>query len=66
MRKNGGIMRTEAQRKADLRNKKKNSVRIYVRFYKSTDADLIEYCNSLDNVQGTVKEALREYKEAHK
>ena len=59
-------MATESQRKADLRNKQKNSVRIYVRFYKSTDADLIEYCKSLDNVQGTVKQALREYKENHK
>ena len=59
-------MRTEAQRRADNNNKKRNSVRIYVRLYKSTDADLIEYCESLENVQGTVKEALREYKEAQK
>lgn len=59
-------MRTEAQKRADIKNKKNNAILINFRLYKNTDQDLIEYVKSLDNVQGTIKQALREYKEAHK
>lgn len=67
MRKNGGNnMPTEAEKKANERWKKNNAILINFRLYKNTDQDLIEYIQSLDNVQGTIKQALREYKEAHK
>ena len=59
-------MRTEAQKRADIKNKKNNAILINFRLYKNTDQDLIEYVKSLGNVQGTIKQALREYKEAHK
>lgn len=59
-------MRTEAQKKADIKNKKNNAILYTFRMYKSTDADLIEYLKNSGNVQGTIRQALREYKEAHK
>lgn len=59
-------MRTEAQKRADINNKKKNAILFSFRMYKNTDADLIEYLKNCGNVQGTIKQALREYMEAHK
>lgn len=59
-------MRTEAQKKADIKNKKNNAILYTFRMYKTTDADLIEYLKNCGNVQGTIRQALREYKEAHK
>lgn len=41
--------------------KRNNTVRIACRLNKTKDADLIEYCKSLENIQATIKEALREH-----
>ena len=58
------IMKDRAE--YDTAWKRNNTVRIACRLNKTKDADLIEYCKSLGNIQATIKEALREYKEAHK
>ena len=50
----------------DTEWKRNNTVRIFCRLNKTKDADLIEYARSVDNIQGTIKQALREYKENHK
>lgn len=54
-------MRSDAQKKADRVYRAKNVKQIQVKFYKNTDQDLIEYIESLDNVQGTIKQAIREH-----
>ena len=59
-------MRTEAEKKANAKWKKLNATRVTIRLYKNTDPDLIDFIGSLENVQGTIKQALREYKENHK
>lgn len=52
---------TEAQRKADNNNKKKNAVTIIFRLYKSTDADIIDFLQTVPNRQGLLKELLRDH-----
>ena len=51
---------TEAQRKADARNKKNNAVPVLIRLYKSTDAELIAWLDTVENKQGLIKELLYE------
>ena len=53
-------MRTEAQKRADEKWKKNNSTRIMFRLYKNTDADLIEFLETVDNKQALIKRLLRE------
>ena len=53
-------MRTEAQKRADEKWKKNNSTRIMLRLYKNTDADLIEFLETVDNKQALIKRLLRE------
>ena len=52
---------TEAQRRTDNMNKKKNAVSILFRLYKSTDADIIEFLKTIPNRQGLIKQLLREH-----
>lgn len=51
--------------KYDTEWKRNNTVRLSCRLNKMKDADLIEYTRSVDNIQQTIKQALREYKENH-
>lgn len=53
-------MRTEAQKRADTNNKKKNAISCNFRLYKNTDADLIEWLEKQPNRQGLIKRLLRE------
>ena len=52
-------MRSEAKRRAEILYRKKNVRQVVLKFYKNTEADLVEYINSLDNVSGKIKELLR-------
>ena len=40
---------------------KENVKRVVLKFYKNTDADLLEWLDGLDNKQGTIKEILRQH-----
>ena len=59
-------MTKEYDKKANAKWKKNNATPYVFRLYKNTDQDLIEYFKTLNNIQGTIKQALREYKENHK
>ena len=39
--------------------KKKNIKRVYLEFNRNTDADIIEYLEGVDSVQGTIKQLIR-------
>lgn len=54
-------MASKAQLKASARYDKENTKGIYLKLNKTTDADIIEFLNNCDNVQGTIKELLRNY-----
>lgn len=51
----------KSRNEADARYVKKNVKRLIVKLYKSTDADIIEYLEGLENKQGTVKKILRDH-----
>lgn len=40
---------------------KDNVKRVVLKFYKNTDADLLEWLDGLDNKQGTIKNILRKH-----
>lgn len=52
-------MVTEAQKKASAKYHKEHLKVINVRFNKTTDADIIEYLDMIDNRQGYIKELIR-------
>lgn len=54
-------MATKAQIKAVANYDKKNTVGIYLKLNKTTDADIIELLAQQENKQGFIKELLREY-----
>ena len=59
---NGGRkMPTDAEKRANTTWKKLNTIQVNIRLYKNTDQDLIAFIQSLDNVQGTIKEILRKH-----
>ena len=54
-------MATQAQIKAVANYDKKNTVGLYLKLNKTTDADIIELLAQQENKQGFIKELLREY-----
>lgn len=54
-------MATKAQARASAKYDKKNTKGIYLKLNKTTDADIIEYLNSVDNVQGLIKDLLKRH-----
>ena len=51
---------TEAQKKATDKYFKKNIRQVVIKLNKVTDKDLIEFIDSLENIQGTLKQIIRE------
>lgn len=54
-------MATKAQIKASANYDKKNTVGLYLKLNKTTDADIIELLAQQENKQGFIKELLRDY-----
>lgn len=54
-------MATQAQIKAVANYDKKNTIGIYLKLNKTTDADIIEMLEQQENKQGFIKELLRKY-----
>ena len=50
---------TESQIKASIRYNKENTVQISLKLNRSTDADLIDSLNRIENKQGYIKELIR-------
>lgn len=50
---------TEAHKRAVGKYFKKNIRQVVIKLNKATDKDLIDYIDSLDNIQGTIKNILR-------
>lgn len=50
---------SEAQKRAVLRYDQKNTKHYGFKLNRKTDADIIEYLDSVENVQGLIKELLR-------
>lgn len=57
---------SKALRKAVAKYNKEKTVAYTIRFNKSTEADLIDYMDSLENKAGTIKKLLRESLEGAK
>ena len=53
-------MRTDAKRKYENRWQKENVIRVTVKLYKNTDADLIDYLSDLKNRNGYIKQLIRD------
>lgn len=51
---------TDKQKRYDQDWKAKNTTRVTVRLNNNTDADIIEFLDTLDNKQGYIKELIRE------
>lgn len=51
----------EAKKKAIERWQKANATRLTFRLYRNTDGDIIDFLESVESKQGTIKEALRQY-----
>ena len=51
---------SEAHRRAVHKNRQLNNKRYSFELSKNTDADMIEYLDSVDNRAGTIKAAIRE------
>lgn len=54
-------MTSKAQLKASAKYDKANTKGIYLKLNRTTDADIIEYLGSMDNVQGFIKNLIRSY-----
>lgn len=52
-------MTTDAQKKAVAKYDKENTKAVKLKLNKRTDADILEYLETLDNVQGYIKELIR-------
>lgn len=50
---------TEAEKRAVNKYFKKNIRQVVIKLNKATDEDLIEYVDSLDNIQGEIKKIMR-------
>ena len=50
---------TESQIRASVKYNKENTVQIYLKLNRSTDADLIDSLNRVKNKQGYIKELIR-------
>lgn len=54
-------MTTENKYGPQKKYEKENIVQVKLKLNKKTDTDLLEWLETLDNRQGTIKEILREY-----
>lgn len=54
-------MATQAQKRAVANYDKKNTIGIYLKLNKTTDADIIEMLEQAENKQGFIKELLRDF-----
>ena len=52
-------MTTDAQKKAAAKYDKENTKAVKLKLNKNTDADILEYLETLDNVQGHIKMLIR-------
>ena len=50
---------TESQIKASIKYNKENTVQISLKLNRTTDADLIDSMNRIENKQGYIKELIR-------
>ena len=50
---------TEAQKKANAKYDKENTVKKIIKLNKNTDKDIIQYLNTLPNFQGEIKRLIR-------
>lgn len=53
-------MITEAQKRAQEKYDKANTIGVYLKLNKVSDADVIEQLQKVDNRQGYIKELIRE------
>lgn len=53
-------MANKAQIKASAKYDKANTKGIYLKINKITDADILEYLEQVENIQGTIKRLIRE------
>lgn len=53
-------MVTEAQKRASEKYDKANTIGIYLKLNKNTDADIIEHLKRIENVQGYIKKLIRD------
>lgn len=53
-------MATKAQIKASAKYDKANTKGIYLKLNKINDADILEYLEQVENIQGTIKRLIRE------
>lgn len=56
----------DAQYRASQRYEKKTIKRIVVKLNKNTDAELIEYIEGIENVQGWIKNLMLKYMDSNK
>ena len=54
-------MSSEAQRRATAKYDAKNTTQFHLKLNNGTDADIIEALNRIENKQGFIKDAIREY-----
>lgn len=50
---------TEAQKRANAKYDKENTIRKMLKLNKNTDKDIIQYLNTLPNFQGEIKRLIR-------
>lgn len=50
---------TEAQKRANAKYDKENTIQKMIKLNKNTDADIIQYLNTLPNFQGEIKRLIR-------
>lgn len=53
-------MATEAQKRAVRKYDSANTIQLHLKFNKKTDAEIIEHLKQQPNVQGYIKELIRE------
>lgn len=53
-------MASKAQIKASAKYDKANTKGIYIKLNKINDADILEYLEQVENIQGTIKRLIRE------
>ena len=50
---------TEAQKRANAKYDKENTIQKMIKLNKNTDKDIIQYLNTLPNMQGEIKRLIR-------
>lgn len=54
-------VKTEAEKRASANYDKKNTKQLMLKLNKKTDADILEYLDTVSNKQGLIKELLRKH-----